>query len=60
MSTSKEGSLEREGAAALALIEQALELVDSFEAPEEIGAHLDIAISRLRDALRHLPASPQD
>ena len=51
MSESVSGSLEREGAAALALMEEALELIDRFETPVEIGAHLDLAICRLRDLL---------
>jgi hypothetical protein len=35
-------------AAALSLMEQALELLDRADAPAEIGAHLDLAINRLR------------
>jgi hypothetical protein len=60
MSKSKAGSLEREGAEALALMKQALKLVDSFEASAEIGAHLDLAISRLRNALRDARGRPSD
>jgi hypothetical protein len=51
MSKSEGGSLEREGYAALAHMEAALQLLDSFDLPVEVNAHLDLAISRLRDAL---------
>lgn len=33
---------------ALALMEQALSLLDANEAPNEAGAHLDLAIHRLK------------
>lgn len=37
--------------AALALLEQALDLIDRFDGPGEVGAHVDLAIHRLRDAI---------
>ena len=33
---------------ALELMEQALEILDSNECPADVGAHLDLAINRLR------------
>jgi hypothetical protein len=44
-------TLEQNGPAALARMEQALELLDACNAPGDIGANLDLAICRLRDAL---------
>lgn len=52
MGENRRGSLEREGMAALTLMSQALQLLDTFEQSVEAGAHLDLAISRLRDALK--------
>lgn len=50
--------LQREGAEALAHMEAALELLDRCEGTLEIGAHLDLAICRLRDLIeRHAPRS---
>jgi hypothetical protein len=40
-----------DGAAALSLMEQALALLDRCDAALEIGAHLDLAICRLREIL---------
>lgn len=34
---------------ALDLLVEALELIDSIEGPGDVGAHLDLAIHRLRD-----------
>ncbi|HEX6785390.1 MAG TPA: hypothetical protein VF098_12165 [Sphingomicrobium sp.] len=36
---------------ALRLMEQALELLDRSNAPFDVGAHLDLAICRLREGL---------
>lgn len=47
----KQGTLEEEGAAALKMMEQALELLDCCEDVFDVGAHLDLAICRLRDAM---------
>jgi hypothetical protein len=51
-----------DGRTALALLEQALEILDAIEAPGDIGAHVDLAISRLRDVLRrnHGPGNGAD
>ncbi len=48
MTTDGSGSLEQHTAAALQLMEEALELLDQCDAPADIGAHLDLAIQRLR------------
>jgi len=34
---------------ALALMERALSLLDEAEGPADVGAHLDLAINRLKD-----------
>lgn len=44
-------TLEDNGSAALVHMEQALDLLDQCDAPGEIGANLDLAICRLKDAL---------
>jgi len=49
MSVPESGSLQREGAEALRLMEDALALLDRCGAHS--GAHLDLAICRLRDEL---------
>jgi hypothetical protein len=36
---------------ALVLLEQALALLDANEGPGDVGAHLDLAINRLKDWL---------
>ena len=57
----KDGSeaLRREGVEALARMEEALELIDQCDGTSEIGAHLDLAICRLRDLIaRHAPKTP--
>ena len=36
---------------AAALVRRALELLDRIEAPADIGAHLDLALSRLDELL---------
>ena len=56
MSSEASGSLHREGTEALGLMEQALELLDHCDA-HEVGAHLDLAICRLRDAIARDEAS---
>jgi len=40
------------GASALNHMEEALRILDELELPADIGAHLDLAINRLRDALQ--------
>ena len=45
------GSFEREGAEALKLMEKALALLDDCDPAGHIGAHLDLAICRLREML---------
>jgi len=45
-------TLKDNGPAALARMEQALELLDECDAPGEIGANLDLAICRLREVLQ--------
>jgi len=44
-------NLSESGSKALELMEEALGLLDRFDAAMEVGAHLDLAISRLRDVL---------
>ena len=41
--------------AVLAQMQSALLALDACEAPADIGAHLDLAISRLRDAIDEVP-----
>jgi hypothetical protein len=45
------GLLEREGVAALDHMEQALDLIDRCSGASDVGAHLDLAICRLRDLI---------
>lgn len=45
------GTLEEEGAAALKLMEDALELLDRCDGAFDVGAHLDLAICRLRESI---------
>lgn len=45
------GTLQREGAAALSLMERALELLDRCDCAMDVGAHLDLAVCRLREAI---------
>jgi hypothetical protein len=51
MSERVTGSLQLEGTAALSLMEHALDLLDRCDVPIDIGAHLDLAICRLREAI---------
>ena len=37
---------------ALALLEKALQILDGIDAPANIGAHVELAICQLRDALQ--------
>ena len=60
MGESRAGSLDREGLAALARMEEALQLLDSIELPIETAAHLDLAICRLRDILNNAGIVPPD
>jgi hypothetical protein len=57
MSESQAGTLEHEGASALGLMEQALELLDRCDGAIDVGAHLDLAICRLRDAINDAAAT---
>lgn len=51
-------SLQRDGREALSRMEEALELVDRCDGTTEIGAHLDLAICRLRELIaKHEPKS---
>ena len=45
------GRLDREGIAALSHMEAALELLDGCGDGSDVGAHLDLAICRLRDLI---------
>jgi hypothetical protein len=45
---------------ALALLEEALAILDAVDAPGDIGAHVDFAISRLRGELGMESMSPPD
>ena len=62
MNDSASGTLEREGVGALAHMEEALELLDGCNAPADVGAHLDLAICRLRDVLAEarIETSPKE
>lgn len=42
---------QEDGIAALTLLEEALQLLDRFGAPGEVGGWVDLAINRLRDVL---------
>jgi hypothetical protein len=42
---------------ALASLESALAILDQLEIPAEIGAYVDLAISRLRERLQHVNTS---
>jgi len=51
----------REGlASALYQMEQALSLLDTCGAPGDIGAHLDLAMCRLREHLQSVPTTPDE
>lgn len=44
---------------ALALLEKALTMLDEAEVPADVGAHLDLAICRLRECLRLPPPTSE-
>ena len=56
MENESAGSLEREGASALSHMEEALELLDQCDGADDVGAQLDLAISRLKDRLAQAKA----
>ena len=60
MGDSRAGSLGREGVAALERMEEALSLLDTVELPAETAAYLDLAISRLREAISSAGVVPPD
>lgn len=45
---------------AMANMRAALELLDSAGAPADVGAHLDLAICRLRDVIRRSDYNVRD
>lgn len=49
------GQLDEDRGSALALMERALELLDACGSGNDVGAHLDLAICRLRERLRLTP-----
>lgn len=51
MNETSSARLDREGVAALDHMEGALELLNGCEGAWDVGAHLDLAICRLRDLL---------
>ncbi|HWJ38393.1 MAG TPA: hypothetical protein VNR86_06495 [Sphingomicrobium sp.] len=51
-------ALRREGVEALARMEEALELIDQCDGTSEIGAHLDLAICRLRELISRHATEP--
>ena len=46
-----------DGHRALIHLENALQILDEIDAPAHIGAHVDLAICELRDALKSEPHS---
>ena len=52
MSNIGRGSFESEGIEALRHMKRALKLLDMLDLDVEVGAHLDLAVCRLRKALR--------
>lgn len=52
MSKTGRGSFESKGVEALRLMKRALKVVDTLDLDVEVGAHLDLAVCRLRNALR--------
>ena len=60
MSESGPNTIANDGAIALDLLEEALQVLDRFDAPAEIAAHVDLAIERLREILeRTAPLAPR-
>lgn len=51
MSESRTDRKEPDAANALALLEEALSILDRLDMPAEIGGHIDLARCRLRDHL---------
>jgi hypothetical protein len=51
MGQSTRGSKEPDASDALALLEEALCMLDELGMPADIGAHVDLAICRLRERL---------
>jgi len=51
MDENHSGRLDREGIAALTHMEEALVLLDGCGDGSDVGAHLDLAICRLRDLM---------
>jgi hypothetical protein len=51
MDQDRSGTLEDEGVRALALMQEALVLLDRCDGVTVVGAHLDLAICRLRDMI---------
>jgi hypothetical protein len=60
MTNAASGSLEHEGNRALELMVEALEIIDRCDAALDVGAHLDLAICRLRDLLAAQAAEKSD
>jgi hypothetical protein len=54
------GRLDREGNSALALMEQALQLLDICDHSGDAAAHLDLAICRLRAAIAREASKTSD
>ena len=55
MAANEAGKLHTEGVAALARMEEALELLDRCDGATEVGAQLDLAICRLRNLIGRNP-----
>jgi hypothetical protein len=52
MVNARPGRLQEDGQKALLLMEQALQLLDRCDPALDVGAHLDLAICRLRERLQ--------
>jgi len=52
MGESEANSSEPQAARALEMLEEALAILDDTDMPSDIGAHVDLAICRLRDRLQ--------
>jgi hypothetical protein len=57
MNNTSSVSPEDDGIAALSLLEEAVQLLDGFDTPVEIAAHVQLAIDRLRRVL--FPDAPE-
>ena len=51
MGQSQTKTTDRDAAQALAHLEEALSILDELDIPADVGAHVDLAICRLRDRL---------